>query len=507
MATGGDLKNYIEASNTVLTAKNYTPMDALVFSELSYARFEMKKADGSPLFQANETLTVPEFAKRIREYPEAMPSADKLAFIKALENSDRYKDCKIPCNRLEATSEDDPSQWAAMTIQLDDKTSVIAMRGTDDTSKGWAEDLELAYDIDGTGAQLRSRDYLASADKDAELLLAGHSKGGNDVISGYVMSEQSVRDRVRHIDNFDGPGLNKEFILAHSLGAQYSELRGKLTSYCPENSVVGTLLADHPGKNVFIKTDIAGHTETNIFGEHDPFSWKINGTNGFQTGKQSDLSKDVNKYLDLTMVDMTPLQKQGFVKLLIRLGIPGMIAGEDGYNAQYLLKQLRKVSFHSIEEVYALWNLLFALLKAGMITFPWCELRECYQFLKQKMMELGGMITNRGRKKKSRIRAKANGGKTGGKPAEIQIDFTKVSTACAGIVEVGEQLTSIQTEIEGIAGDLMIKGEFSAILKEKLLTSNKNVRTEANRITKVGEAGQECMKLYAEAERELCKAQ
>ncbi len=311
-AKGGDIGNYIFQYHEKLSADNYSELDALVFAELSYMKFE-----NCELY--HDGMTIGEYAEALLQVED---NEDKRAFLDQVQRSGRYEDCVI----TDSAYENETSQWAALTIQIESDnpdTAVVAMRGTDGTTLGWTEDLELFFDSDGTVAQELSKEYLSHVDEES-IYLTGHSKGGNDVIASYIMNEQDVRDRVQMIHNFDGPGVNQDFRGRFIEG--YSELDDKLHNIYPYNSIIGKLLSDNPGITTFINCDTRGHMEIPVLGTHDPFSFQLNSDGTFEEAEQNLLSKYLNVVVDDVMNSLSNEERKNVVEVLCKLGIPALIA-------------------------------------------------------------------------------------------------------------------------------------------------------------------------------------
>lgn len=311
--TGGDMSLYINENDEILTKDNYNEVDALVFAELSYARYE----DYFP--QGSSNVSVNTFAAELAKHES---NADKKAFLQSIAENPRYQNCVI----TNMAAENQASQWGALTISMDgsNKNVVIAMRGTDGTTFGWQEDFQLLYDMDGTEAQHLSAEYLKNCSSE-KIFLTGHSKGGNDAIAAYVMNDRDVRDRVVQIYNYDGPGVNPDFKDLYNQG--YSELNDKLKNYYPQDSIVGKLLIDNPGENIYIYADTEGHIEIPIFGEHDPFAFKISdGT--FERVESSFLSDFCNVSIDGAMHNLSSEERKNVYTVLSALGVPALIAGK-----------------------------------------------------------------------------------------------------------------------------------------------------------------------------------
>lgn len=322
------LVSYVQNNDQLLTEANYNEVDGLIFAQMSYGRFEDvydsdkgSAAYNSNIYEYSRETTVKDFAS---DMLHTNLSDDQKEFYTALVNSPRYVNCKI---HDFAVADMDKSQWAAFTVDIDKGSSVIAMRGTDGTTKGWLEDLELIHDVDGTNAQNYSKDYLENSSVQ-NIYLTGHSKGGNDCTSAYIMADADVRDRVVQINNYDGPGINNNMKRMYSEG--YSELADKTYNYYPKDSIVGKLLNDNPGENIYVDAEVReGFAGFGIIGEHDPFAFKTNN-NEFDVneGGATYLSDFINKTLDDTVDGMAQPQRYLFAQTIEKMGLMSLIAGK-----------------------------------------------------------------------------------------------------------------------------------------------------------------------------------
>ncbi len=317
-----NINTYLSYAVTRLTTSNYNEIDALVFSQLSYYPFEQIVSD----FERCQ-ISVSEFANLVMHQQDFsnLYSQDKQIFISKLAQSKRYANCIIRHMRAE---KEENIQWAAFTVDINSAgTAVIAMRGTDGTTIGWAENFRLAYQVIGTGAQLESFRYLKNITA-KRIYLTGHSKGGSNVCSAYVMSNAYIRDKIVRIDNFDGPGVNPEFAANYADG--YEELESKLNNFYPGDSIIGQLLQDNPGKSFYIQTkvrDVYAHKP--ISGQHDPFAFLVKGDKFLKT-KQTELSKGINDIVDGLVNKTTNIQRYYLIQFVQRIGIPALISGDEG---------------------------------------------------------------------------------------------------------------------------------------------------------------------------------
>ena len=335
MSEVSGLDKYLNHSREILSADNYNEIDGLVFSQLSYIEFEN-------VYNNYETkeVSVQAFAADALKTPGLQLSQDEVIFLQNIANSSRYRNCML----TNLAAENDSSQWAAMTININDNSnsSIIAMRGTNGTTLGWSEDIQLMYDVDGTEAQKLSAQYLENSTAQ-NIYLAGHSKGGNDVSSAYAMVSEEIRNKVIRIDNYDGPGVNKDFAQMYTEG--YAELNDKLNNYYPKDSIIGQFLNDNPGNNYFIETTSRGsNQDKGILGEHDPFQWNVSGDLLFEETEQSFLSQKLDDVLDGTLDTLSQYERAQIVNFLEKIGLSKMISGNntllDNANALFCLRSL-----------------------------------------------------------------------------------------------------------------------------------------------------------------------
>lgn len=156
-------------------------------------------------------------------------------------------------------------QFAAMEIVLEDGTSYVSFRGTDDTIIGWKEDFNLSTGV--VPAQKRAIEYLQkiSEHTDGMLRVGGHSKGGNLAIYGSVMCK-SAHEKILEIYSNDEPGFSREF---QEL-PETKEMMPKIIRIIPEYSIIGTLL-EHEKEPVIVASSSKGLLQ------HDAFSWEVQG--------------------------------------------------------------------------------------------------------------------------------------------------------------------------------------------------------------------------------------
>ena len=183
------------------------------------------------------------------------------------------------------------------------------------------------FDPDGTNAQILSAEYLKQVDA-TNIYMTGHSKGGNDAIAGYMMSDPDIRDSIVKIDNFEGPGVNEWFRGNYIEG--YNELGGKLNSYYPQDTVLGELLIDKDGKTTFVLSEVRPDWEKmGILGEHDLFSFGVGENGSFIETDQSYVSNLINVVLDRTIGNLSMEERINIFNMIGKFGVYSLIARQD----------------------------------------------------------------------------------------------------------------------------------------------------------------------------------
>lgn len=271
MATSKDfIKKYGDKTFSELP---FTDVDNLLLCEIFYMPFEKVLYRGfneKPVLFSDACKKV--FA--YNGYKHISPGFLMNNYISqkmmALAETVRYKDVKVyACESVFGT---EPAvQFAAMTFILPDDTKVVVYRGTDDTWVGWKEDLDI-YTKKGIPSHKLCVDYLERVAKDfpdGDIIICGHSKGGNVALHSALYCDESVRNRIERVYNNDGPGF---YSYNYIESKPYNEIINKYRHFVPDCSFVGMLLV-HDDDYIPVKS-------TRLLGmlQHDLATWKIKGT-------------------------------------------------------------------------------------------------------------------------------------------------------------------------------------------------------------------------------------
>lgn len=259
------------------------PVDALIFSALSYIQFDGIVDDTPYLWITLEDAAVQLLSDPAAE--EKVRTDKDLDLLAVAAASDRFKKVGLSFYRDVFIPEED-TQFAAMTFYLTDGSAFLAFRGTDNTLVGWKEDFNMTF-LESIPAQRLARQYVRefAAASPAPIHLGGHSKGGNLAIYAAAKSDAAVQKRFVRIYNHDGPGFTEQMMTDPG----YLAIVPKIRTYVPQSSVFGMLLEREEPKTII---------KSRLFGllQHDPYNWEIMGS-GFV--EEDNLTAD-SRFLDRT---------------------------------------------------------------------------------------------------------------------------------------------------------------------------------------------------------------
>ena len=150
--------------------------------------------------------------------------ADSYLVLKHMQNTVRFKNAKLG-KFYSNTDAEKEMQFAAVHILLDDGTTYIAFRGTDDSLVGWKEDFNMAYKAP-VPSQIAAREYLNATIKFGfrKYRLGGHSKGGNLAVYAAVECNERIQSRIINVYSNDGPGFRKGMIES----ANYQKMKNRM---------------------------------------------------------------------------------------------------------------------------------------------------------------------------------------------------------------------------------------------------------------------------------------
>lgn len=222
-----------------------------------------------------------------------------------LANSKRFGNMKL-MYYVDKYDENIETQFAAITIIMEDNTAYIAYRGTDTSLVGWKEDFNMSF-MDKVPAQVEALKYLETVSSliNMPLRIGGHSKGGNLAVYSSLYIDKSVQDRIIKVYNNDGPGFKSSRLKTK----EYNAMQDKIDTIVPQTSIIGMLL-EHEEEYIVIKSN-----ETLIM-QHDPYSWEVLGPDFVKMEGTTSSSQLIDTTLRQWLNDMTIEQREQFIDLL-----------------------------------------------------------------------------------------------------------------------------------------------------------------------------------------------
>lgn len=271
----------------------FNEVDNLVFSSLAYMDLRQAMYDAQSTYPTL-SVAVDTFFKhhnyKTYKLGAILPNEIKDLALK-MKDSKRYGQILL-LDCVREVSIELRSQFGATAFLLDDNTVVIAFEGTNDEIVGWYEDILLCV-YDEVLAQKKAVEFvnkIGSLFPNKNLILCGHSKGGNLAYYAAMFAKKEIKDRIINMYNSDGPGM----IYSRYKEEDYEIIDEKGINILPNSAIVGSMF-EIRGERRIIQCK-----EKNIF-QHDPFSLLVVGNKFVKADKFTkttlNFQKDFQKYL------------------------------------------------------------------------------------------------------------------------------------------------------------------------------------------------------------------
>lgn len=281
------------------------PVDCLIFSVLAYIPFDgllPAKPDkkGIPLVEAAELF----FENRSRQPRVRSPKDAEL--LAAMAASERYSGVRLTAYQSE-TDHLNEKQFSAITVIISRSSVCIAFRGTDLSLTGWKEDFNMSF-MCPVPAQTEAVRYLSGVARriGGKITVTGHSKGGNLAAYAAAFCPRGVQKRIASVCSNDGPGFSREIIDKK----EYREVRGRIRSFIPHSSIIGLLL-EHEEEFTIVESTAAGGLL-----QHDPHSWKVQGTGFIERDRLTGDSIRFDRTIKAWLERIGPAEREVFVDTL-----------------------------------------------------------------------------------------------------------------------------------------------------------------------------------------------
>lgn len=254
------LLNYVNRHKRGSFSKGFTEIDFLIFSCLSYLKFDYIRPNLKEIFN----LTSVELKLITPEHTTPF-TALVCKMYESIKNAPKYKSIKVIDYKSYFSSENN-TQFFGIAYLIDSSNIIVAFRGTDSTVVGWREDLALCYE--GMNSHKHAHDFLENLIKkftSQDIYVVGHSKGGNLALYSYLMLDTPLVPRIKQVYLYDNPGVNPNHL---DIVENYKNRLHKINSYIPTESVIGVLL-------LRLEARLIVRSSEKSLAQHNPFTWKI----------------------------------------------------------------------------------------------------------------------------------------------------------------------------------------------------------------------------------------
>ena len=264
-----NMLDYIkEFGHVSFEERAFSEIDALVLTELEYLPLE----NVVPSDENGENfVTVKEIAEYMQEHKQElfdenpmMITQERHEVSQVIADAPRFQSLKF-FGVVSVWDKDTTKQFAAVTVEVEPSVRLVVFRGTDETLIGWKEDFLMTYSP-LVAAQTDAKEYLAKQASlfDGDLMVSGHSKGGNLAIYAAATQEEDVQLRIVDIFCFDSPGLYRSVLETKG----YQNIVPLAMRYIPQDSLVGLMLESEV-PYVIVKSNATGAMQ------HSAMTWEI----------------------------------------------------------------------------------------------------------------------------------------------------------------------------------------------------------------------------------------
>lgn len=280
--------------------KEFNEADTVIFSAMGYADLE-------GIMTKSSKMTIGEIAEAHKKLHKgrdkniiAVRVAHKIFY--EMQNTKRYKDCLV--YNYDYIGNFD-LQFGVFSIEYQKNKVYVVFEGTDQLFSGWIEDFMLSCEFP-TISHKKAINYLNKhyTFNNKELIVGGHSKGGNLALVAGMYANFIVRNKIKFICNADGPGLlDNEFY-----SNRFRDIKDKYIHIIPESSYIGLFL-NHTNDKI-IKTSSKGLLS------HAANYWLVDDNKFIEVNSLNSMSKALDEKLKNWLVKYNNQDKFNFVSNL-----------------------------------------------------------------------------------------------------------------------------------------------------------------------------------------------
>jgi len=291
------ISSYIKKNLDTFEKTPFNVVDALVFVWVAY--FDFSKIEHLPI-TFKEVCGIA-YYKKLEPYVSSFFPRFSRRFMHNLSISSRFKDVQIIDYKYVLDKEIN-AQFAVVALKIDGLIT-IAIRGTDPSYTGWKEDFILSYKEKIHSYSLAETFVKKIIDEhDEQIVLCGHSKGGN--ICTYLLSQLEDVSRIKVTYSFDGPGFRIK-----GLFKDKEERLNKFYKIVPQSSFVGVLFSNETDIHI-----IKSHNVMML--QHNPFEWIIKNNDFIYIKKRTLSSRYLEKSINSWIECLNEKERERFTEIV-----------------------------------------------------------------------------------------------------------------------------------------------------------------------------------------------
>ena len=293
-----NIYGYVKSNQLSFDELSFSSVDALVISWVAYFDFEPIK-ELLPL-SIKEIGEFPHYHK-LDPYKGAFLARASRKIMNALINSKRFKEARLLAFKQVLDKKVDV-QFGAVALAIDNKI-VVSFRGTDPSFTGWKEDFTLSYK-DSIHSYKLAKEFLEDimAKYDEEIILCGHSKGGNIVT--YLLSAIEDDSRIKYVYCFDGPGFRNVNIFKGK-----EDRLEKYAKIVPQSSFVGVLFINETDMEIIKSRNV-------MMLQHNCLEWIIKNNDFVYVKKRTFTSKYLDKSVNSWINSLSEEDRERFTQII-----------------------------------------------------------------------------------------------------------------------------------------------------------------------------------------------
>ena len=293
-----NIYGYIKQNQKSFEELPFSSVDALVISWVAYFDFEhvLKKL---PL--TLKRIGGMSYYHKLDPYKGSFLAYQSRKIMYALSRSKRFKEARI-LEYKQVLDNKIGVQFGVIAVAIDNKI-VVAFRGTDPSFTGWREDFTLSYKKEIYSYKL-AMDFLKKIMNkyDEDIILCGHSKGGNIVT--YLLSKIEDDSRITFTYCFDGPGFRNKNLFK----GKKKRLK-RFVKIVPQSSFVGVLFDNETELKIIKSNNV-------MMLQHNCLEWIVKNDDFVYVKKRSLSSRYLDKSVNAWIESLSEEEKERFTQII-----------------------------------------------------------------------------------------------------------------------------------------------------------------------------------------------